>query len=413
LLFFYLVSLGVLLVSGSWLLGSIGAEDGEVLFVSERFFLGLMLACVTLLALVIVWVIRPLYRSVVASHAGSHELMPEAEGRDKVSQLRVRTALGILGGFGEGSGNVPMFGHSVAAFKSAVDCAAVSIMITDVDARIVYVNDAFLRQTGYAREELLGRDAGVMKSGRTRREVYQELWKTIRSGRSWRGELVNRRRGGTEYWEQLAIAPLRDPNGAISHFVAVREDITERRKREDALHQLAHIDVLTGVGNRRYLMERAENELRRAERFGLALSLLILDIDRFKQINDCHGHSCGDQAIRLVAQCCVEHVRDIDFVGRFGGEEFVAVMPGTALNGAREVAERLRKAVSALSLECGVGKTFGLTVSVGIAELIAGDKLEQVFASADAALYRAKGLGRNRVVAVTDVFDESETGLDQ
>jgi diguanylate cyclase (GGDEF)-like protein len=106
-------------------------------------------------------------------------------------------------------------------------------------------------------------------------------------------------------------------------------------------------------------------------------------------------------------------VRDIDFVGRFGGEEFVAVMPGTALNGAREVAERLRKAVSALSLECGVGKTFGLTVSVGLAELIAGDKLEQVFASADAALYRAKGLGRNRVVAVTDVFDESETGLDQ
>lgn len=401
----------MLLVSGSWLVSAIGTQDGQLLFVSEHFFLGLMLACVTLLAMVIVWVIRPLYRSVVYSHAGAQELMPEAEGRDGESQSRA--ALGILGGFAGASCDVPMFGHSVSAFKAAVDCAAVPIMITDVDARIVYVNDAFLRQTGYTREELLGRDAGVMKSGRTRREVYRELWKTIRSGRSWRGELVNRRRGGTEYWEQLAIAPLRDQSGAISHFVAVREDITERKKREDALHQLAHIDVLTGIGNRRYLMERAENELRRAERFGLALSMLILDIDRFKQINDCHGHSCGDQAIRLVAQCCVEHVRDIDFVGRFGGEEFVAVMPGTALEGAREVADRLRNAVAKLCLECGGGGTFGLTASIGIAEMSSGDKLEQLIASADAALYRAKSLGRNRVVAVTDVFGESDATPDQ
>jgi len=286
--------------------------------------------------------------------------------------------------------------------RAAVDHAPAAIMITDASARIEYVNEAFLLLCGYLRDEVIGRTPGMLRSGRTDEAVYRELWQTILAGNTWKGELVNRRKCGSEYWDQMAISPLRDAAGRLSHFVSVREDVSERKEREAGLQRLACVDALTGISNRRHLMERAEYERQRAERFDLPMTLLMLDVDHFKAINDRYGHATGDLAIRAVAQVCGDGMRDGDVAGRYGGEEFAVILPGTQLKGGRELAERLRRRIAAIEIEGPDGRPFRLTASVGVAEFRAGDRLEEIFTLADAALYRAKRLGRNRVVAVED-----------
>jgi diguanylate cyclase (GGDEF)-like protein len=213
--------------------------------------------------------------------------------------------------------------------------------------------------------------------------------------------MLNRRKNGSEYWERIAVSPLRDASRRISRFVAVCEDVTEHKRREEGLHQLARVDPLTGVSNRRHLMERAGHEWVRADRFGLPLALVMLDIDHFKRVNDEYGHAVGDRAICAVATICVDCVREIDIVGRYGGEEFVIVLPGTGLEGARKLGQRLRKRIADVVLEDEEGRPFKLTASLGIADLVGGAGLDRLLASADAALYRAKRSGRNCVVTAT------------
>ena len=366
--------------------------------VAPNALLWLVAGSLALVAMTAAWAMRPLWRNVrlpavlhqAAFAAAHHVLRPafRASGERR----------------GAGVPRRPPGETSLRSYKVALDHAPTAIMITDTDGHIEYVNEAFLAYSEYSREELLGQTPRLLRSGRTRAEVYRDLWQSLSAGSDWRGELVNRRKSGREYWEQMAISPLRDEFGAISHFIAVREDVTARKRREKDLRRLASIDPLTGVGNRRSLMERAGREWQRATRFGQPLALLMLDIDRFKRINDAHGHATGDRAICLVARTCVEAVREIDVVGRYGGEEFVLLLPGTELEGAREVAERLRARIAALTLELDEegSPPLVLTVSIGFAALGPGDTLEHLLASADAALYRAKSAGRNRAVAVTD-----------
>ncbi|HRP94701.1 MAG TPA: diguanylate cyclase [Rhodocyclaceae bacterium] len=287
----------------------------------------------------------------------------------------------------------------IQAIKAAIDQAPTAMMITDRRGRIEYVNQAFVVCTGYGRDELLGRHPRMLMGPAAVPATYRKIRKTLVAGERWRGELVNVRKCGSEHWVSLAVSPVRDPSGRIANYIAVREDITERKRFEEGLRRLANFDALTGINNRRHLMELADLEWKRAVRYGTPLSLLVLDVDHFKQINDTHGHSVGDQAICLVAQACLNAVREIDVVGRYGGEEFVIVLPGTHFAGALELAERLRRRVAGIRIKCGQPQPISLTASIGVASLQQGDTFEQLLMAADKALYQAKRQGRDKVVA--------------
>lgn len=390
-----------------------GSEGGRLLI-----FLGSLLG---LLTTVIAWAVWPLLRNaatpaVTGTNAVSETLLCDREELATTASTRgrvngadagsvPRSALGLV------EGRLPTrappdFTRAVAdndqvaqAYKAALDQAPVAMLIANRGGRIEYVNDAFLANVGYERVELIGRSPRFLCAGRGCGGVFRDLWQTIVAGAVWRGEILGRRKDGSECWEKVSVSPLRDASLRISRFVAVCEDMTEHKRREEGLHQLARLDPLTGVSNRRHLMERARHEWGRADRFGLPLALIMLDIDHFKRVNDEYGHAVGDRAICAVATICEDCMREIDIVGRYGGEEFVIVLPGTDLDGARKLGRRLRKRIAETILHDEKGRPFTLTVSLGIAQLGRDATLDRLLALADAALYRAKRAGRNRVAA--------------
>jgi diguanylate cyclase (GGDEF)-like protein len=177
--------------------------------------------------------------------------------------------------------------------------------------------------------------------------------------------------------------------------VALRRQI-ERQRRE--LERLATTDVLTGVFNRRVLLERLELELRRCRRYGSRVCVLLLDVDHFKRVNDSYGHLAGDAVLVALGQILRTRVRGTDVAGRYGGEEFCVVLPETDLEAGRELAERLRQRVAAEAFRAGGGAAFRVTCSVGVAQFdSARQKVTDLLQAADAALYRAKQQGRDRV----------------
>jgi diguanylate cyclase (GGDEF)-like protein len=188
------------------------------------------------------------------------------------------------------------------------------------------------------------------------------------------------------------------PYGNITNYVAVKEDITEKKKMEEELTKLATTDPLTGVANRRFFAERMESELVRFKRFGNPASFLMLDIDFFKKINDSYGHAIGDVALKEFARIARESLRKTDLVGRLGGEEFGILLTETDIDGAMIFAERLRYKIANNIVYTDVANiTF--TVSIGISEYsLSDEEVEGIIARADEALYEAKNTGRNKTV---------------
>jgi diguanylate cyclase (GGDEF)-like protein/PAS domain S-box-containing protein len=276
----------------------------------------------------------------------------------------------------------------------AVEQSPATIVITDTDGVIEYVNPKFTRTTGYSAEEAVGLKPSVLKSGETPLEVYQELWSTIASGGQWEGVFHNRRRNGELYWEHATISPITDDNQRITHFVAVKEDITEKRRQEDRIHQLAYFDELTGLPNRTLLHDRVSQCLAAAEREQEPLALLFIDLDNFKTVNDSLGHFTGDRLLQSVAQRLKGCVRDSDTVSRLGGDEFVVVLADAQLDGASQVARKIIDRVG----QPFVIDSHQLTVtpSIGIS-LFPHDArdFQSLLKNADTAMYQAKESGRN------------------
>jgi diguanylate cyclase (GGDEF)-like protein/PAS domain S-box-containing protein len=293
-------------------------------------------------------------------------------------------------------------------YKAAVDSSSAGIVITDRDALVEYVNEAFTGLSGYAPVEVLGQTPALLKAFDPPGEAYEALVAAIQTGKSWRGELQTRRKDGSLSWEDIAVAPIADDAGNVTHFVAIKSDINTRKEMEEKLRELAVTDPLTGAANRRRFMELGEQEFHRVRRTHEPLCLLMLDIDHFKRINDTRGHPAGDAVIRALATIAKQTVRSIDTVARLGGEEFGVLLPLTDIHGAGELAERLREVIAETPVPWE-NDPIGFTASIGVAQLSDGTRnFDALMADADAALYRAKHGGRNRV-ALHDVSSDNSS----
>lgn len=202
-----------------------------------------------------------------------------------------------------------------------------------------------------------------------------------------------------EMQQHCTIGPLRNDNNEIEAIFITVQDVTEYVAYEQKLIRMAKIDSLTGAYNRRYLDRRLTEEINRSQRHGNTLSLMLIDVDHFKSVNDTRGHLCGDYALRHLVKLLHDTIRTTDILGRYGGEEFVAVLPETTLEQAAILGQRCRELVAASSFDC-TESSFTLTISIGITELSPSESLEGLIQRADEALYLAKHRGRNRVVCL-------------
>jgi len=301
--------------------------------------------------------------------------------------------------------------------KQALDEHAI-VSIADPQGRITYVNDKFCTVSQYAREELIGRDHRIVNSGYHPSAMFADMWRTIASGATWQGEVCNRKKDGSLYWVSTTILPFLDAAGRPEHYVSVRTDITsikmaevmlesnqerleelvaqrtsELAEREAAFQRLSETDMLTGVANRRKFDETLLVETSRAQRHGLALTLVMLDIDHFKKLNDTYGHQVGDSVLVEFAQLVASNIRAHDFFARWGGEEFAILATLDDSEEARQFADKLRALIAAKDFSV-VGH---LTASLGLSIYRQEEQIDALLSRADKALYAAKANGRNRV----------------
>ncbi|WP_291597619.1 GGDEF domain-containing protein [Comamonas sp.] len=276
----------------------------------------------------------------------------------------------------------------------ALNSANAPVFITDRKGSIVFVNHAFERQTGYSFAEAIGRTPAILHSGAHTAQFYSELRDALVRGDNISRTFINRRKDGELYHASQSISALRDARQRITHYVSVSKDISELVQREQALRVQALQDDLTGLLNRSAGRYELENCQRNAERQGLPYALILCDVDLFKQVNDQFGHEAGDRVLQQVAEVLGSCVRSSEHVARWGGEEFLIIVPGAGLQAALDLAHRLRLAIAAQSFaEVGC-----ITLSFGVGCWEAGDACADLLRRTDMALYRAKNAGRNQVV---------------
>ena len=279
---------------------------------------------------------------------------------------------------------------------AALQSAANAIVITDLEGRITWINPAFTGLTGYTSEEAIGKNMSILKSDTHNEGFYRDLWETIFSGLVWHGETQNRHKNGSLYTEEQTITPVRDGDGRITHFVAIKQDVTERKQQEQQLSYMATHDPLTGLPNRRVLEDSLRRSVARADR-GALCSLLFMDLDNFKLVNDTLGHTAGDQVLYTLTRLLQNMLRNGDLLVRFGGDEFAVLLEGVSAEEVHIIAERMRREVEEHRFTVD-DQNFHLTLSIGLV-IVDGEYSPGVILSqADTAMYMAKEQGKNRVV---------------
>lgn len=288
-------------------------------------------------------------------------------------------------------------------FKDIVEFASDVILVTRSDPidepgpEIVYVNKAFTELTGYTLENVLGKNPRLLQSDGTDEETKKIIRQGLEQKIPVRVTIKNYSKTGKEYWLDLNIHPLKNPQGIVTHFVAIQRDVTEQKNIEQKLEILSRTDPLTGLLNRRSFDEILKNELSRFKRSGEIYSLLMLDIDHFKQINDKYGHATGDVAIRAVSQSFESILRLHDIAARIGGDEFCVLLPYANKKVAYTVAEKLRETVSNATI-AAINEEIPMTISIGVSQVEQEDvDHTAILKRADENMYKAKTAGRNRV----------------
>lgn|GEM_PF-1188170 len=284
---------------------------------------------------------------------------------------------------------------SLRVLSQAVGQSPVSVILTDLDGNIEYVNQAFTDISGYSEAEVLGQPAKMLRAGETNQAVFDEMWETLRADLEWHGELCNRKKSGSLHWEHTHISPVKNDAGKTTHFLAIKQDITESKKQQEQILRQARYDTLTNLPNRALAMDRLNQAIARAQRERNMALLMFIDLDGFKHINDTLGHDVGDILLIQAARRLTNAVREVDTVGRQGGDEFLVIMGG--LNKRSDADLVVKNLLQAFDQPFEVaGNELVVTPSIGLA-IYPDDGTDSslLLRNADLAMYQAKEAGRN------------------
>ncbi|HIJ87332.1 MAG TPA: EAL domain-containing protein [Desulfuromonadales bacterium] len=285
--------------------------------------------------------------------------------------------------------------------STAVEQGGNIVFITDVNGTIEYVNPKFTEVTGYSWEEAIGQNPRMLKSGKHPDSFYIEMWNKLSSGREWQGEFCNITKDGRYYWELASLAPIKDENGVITNYVATKEDISGRKLQEEQLYHHAHFDALTGLPNRHFFQKHLELQLELINRTSQFMTLMVLDIDNLKYVNDTFGHEFGDLLIKEIAQRLETVCGHESVVSRFVGDEFTIIPPLSAdADDGRYRAEQIRIAMNDVFVVKGT--EISTTASIGVVMYPEdGECVESLLKNCEAAMYRAKREGKNTICFYT------------
>jgi diguanylate cyclase (GGDEF)-like protein/PAS domain S-box-containing protein len=258
------------------------------------------------------------------------------------------------------------------------------------------VNPAFTKITGYAREEVIGKNPKLLSSGRQDKTYYAAMWQALKQKKAWRGEIWNRRKSGEIFAELLSIAAICDDEGRARRYVGVFSDISYLKTHEAELSQVANYDALTGVPNRRLLADRLDQAIARAQRGGRMLFVCYLDLDGFKQVNDQHGHGAGDQLLVEVSRRLQDALRAGDTLARLGGDEFVVLFNDLASEW--ECCQILDRILEIIALPVVIGShEVAVSASIGVTfHTSTNEDGDTLLRQADQAMYVAKQSGKSR-----------------
>lgn len=277
-----------------------------------------------------------------------------------------------------------------------------AMIITDAEQRILRVNRAFCRTTGYRQDEVIGRTPALLKSGQHEPAFYQAMWQQLKEQDQWQGEVWNRRKNGQIYPDWLHISAVRDAEGRVSHYVGAFEDMSLHKQAEAQIHNLSYFDVLTNLPNRRLFIDRLQQALRTSQQLLNRGAVLFVDLDDFSALNDTQGHDVGDKALIEIARRLLAAVNTDATVARLGGDEFVVVVENlqaqaeASMVQAKQTGEHLLAAIrQPFQVD---GQTYVMTASMGIC-LFDGalDSVTELLKRADASMLQARKLGRDRL----------------
>ncbi|HJW85163.1 MAG TPA: EAL domain-containing protein [Candidatus Brocadiaceae bacterium] len=349
-------------------------------------------------------------RSVRKGSSSKKRMEEELKAFAETLENRVRERTLALEGANQ---KLQRINEELSKLSAAVEQSVNLIYITDVKGQIEYVNATFEKIAGYSRVEAIGQNTRILQSGETSQPVYEELWNTILAGETWKGSFKNKKKNGQYYYCESIIIPMRDEKGQITSFLCVQEDVTEKlelKKDASLAASYASFDGLTGLYNRTRFMELLEEWLFQAKQHKYEGALLLIDIDRFRQINDTYGNKTGDDLLKRIADFLKDGIDETDMqfflkasdrevmeslLCRMGGDEFAIFLPSRTEQEAVATADEIRKKLESFQFGDWTGH---ITISVGIAIYpLHGSTLYDILKKADAAVFSSKELGRNRV----------------
>lgn len=285
---------------------------------------------------------------------------------------------------------------TILRLSQALEQSANAVVITNTKGIIEYVNSGFSELTGYTASEALNQDVFSFAYYSQEDKSYAEISNTLKERKSWQGKIKSRKKNGDSYWMMQTISPIKNEQDNITHYVSTASDLTKLHEAQETIEQLAFYDPLTGLANRRLLMDRMVHDLASARRHKELLAIVLCDLDNFKNINDSLGHEQGDELLKHVASVLSAQIHEEDTAGRLGGDEFVLILSGDSE--VQRVTEAATQILKALEKPVHLsGNQVAISSSIGIALYPQdGTTTNELFRNADLAMYHAKELGKNQ-----------------